>query len=38
MKDNIILGFLDSTVDTIESFEIKNATVLWSGVLLMNLN
>ena len=37
MKGNVILGFLDSIPDAIESFGFKNATVLNSGVLLIDL-
>ena len=37
MKDNVTMGFLDSQPDAIKSFGFKNATVLCSGVLLMNL-
>ena len=37
MKNNVIMGFLDSVPSAIESYGIKNATVLCSGVLLMNL-
>ena len=38
MKGNYIMGFLDSIPEAIERFNIKNATVLCSGVLLMDLN
>ena len=38
MKGNVILGFLDSGQDTIESYGIKNATVVNNGVLLMDLS
>ena len=38
MKGNYIMGFLDSLPDAIERFGIKDATVLCSGVLLMDLD
>ena len=38
MKGNYILGFLDSLPNAIEKFGIPNATVLCSGVLLMDLD
>ena len=38
MKGNYILGFLDSLPKAIEKFGIPNATVLCSGVLLMDLD
>ena len=38
MKDNYIMGFLDSIPEAIERFNIKNATVLCAGVLLMDLD
>ena len=38
MKGNVILGFLDSIPEAIESFGFKNATVLNCGVLLMDLD
>ena len=37
MKDKYILGFLDSVQSAIEKFGIKNATVLCSGILLIDL-
>ena len=37
MKGNYIMGFLDSIPEAIERFNIENATVLCSGVLLMDL-
>ena len=37
MKGNYIMGFLDSIPEAIERFNIQNATVLCSGVLLMDL-
>lgn len=37
MKGNIIMGFLDVAIDAIKSFGFENATVLCSGVLLMDL-
>ena len=37
MKGNYIMGFLDSLPDAIERFGIKDATVLCSGVLLLDL-
>ena len=38
MKGNVILGFLDSIPDAIKAFGFKNATVICSGVLLIDLN
>ena len=38
MKGNYIMGFLDSIPEAIERFNISNATVLCSGVLLMDLD
>ena len=38
MKGNYIMGFLDSLPDAIERFGVKDATVLCSGVLLMDLD
>ena len=39
MKGNYIMGFLDSLPDALEkNFKIKNATVLCSGVLLLDLD
>ena len=38
MKENLILGFLDSVPDAIHNFGFKNPTVLNAGVLLMDLN
>ena len=38
MKDNLIMGFLDNRPDAIKSFGYENATVICSGVLLMDLN
>lgn len=38
MKESVIMGFLDSMPDSIESFGFKNATVICSGVLLMDLD
>ena len=38
MKNNYIMGFLDSMPDAIESFGVKNATVLCAGVLLLDLD
>ena len=38
MKGNYIMGFLDNRVNAIEKFGIENATVLCSGVLLLDLN
>ena len=38
MKGNYIMGFLDSLPDAIERFGIKDATVLCSGVLLLDLD
>ena len=38
MKNNYIMGFLDSLPDAIKRFDINNATVLCSGVLLLDLN
>ena len=38
MKGNYIMGFLDSIPEAIERFNIENATVLCSGVLLMDLD
>ena len=38
MKGNYILGFLDSLPNAIEKFGIPNATVLCTGVLLMDLD
>lgn len=37
MKDNYVLGFLDSLVNQMEIFGIKNSIALCSGVLLFNL-
>ena len=37
MKGAVVMGFLDSTPDAIKSFGFKNATVLCSGVLLLDL-
>ena len=37
MKDNVIMGFLDSQVDALNDFGFKNATVLNTGTLLMDL-
>ena len=36
--NNYIMGFLDSMPDAIESFGVKNATVLCAGVLLLDLD
>ena len=38
MKENYIMGFLEYLPDAIESYSVKNATVLCSGVLLMDLD
>ena len=38
MKNNYIMGFLDSLPNAIERFGIKDATVLCSGVLLLDLD
>ena len=38
MEENYILGFLDSIPNALRKFKIKNAVVLCSGVLLMDLN
>ena len=38
MKGNYIMGFLDSIPDAIDKFNIKNATVLCTGVLLLDLD
>ena len=38
MKGNYIMGFLDSLPDAIARFNVKNATVLCSGVLLLDLD
>lgn len=38
MKSNYILGFLDSGVNHMEEFGLKNSTVLCSGVLLIDLD
>ena len=38
MKGNYIMGFLDSLPDAIERFGLKDATVLCSGVLLLDLD
>ena len=38
MKNNYIMGFLDSLPDAIERFGIKDATVLCAGVLLFDLD
>ena len=38
MKGNAILGFLDNRPDALKSFGLKNATVLCSGVLLIDLD
>ena len=38
MKGNYIMGFLDSLPDAISRFNVKNATVLCSGVLLLDLD
>ena len=38
MEENYILGFLDSIPKALRKFKIKNAIVLCSGVLLMDLN
>ena len=38
MKNNYIMGFLDSLPDALEIFGIKNATVLCAGVLLLDLD
>ena len=38
MKGNYILGFLDSTPNALRKYKIKNAVVLCSGVLLMDLS
>ena len=37
MKGAVVMGFLDSEPDAIKSFGFKNATVLCSGVLLLDL-
>ena len=37
MEGNVIMGFLDSSVDAIKNFGFNNATVVCSGVLLMDL-
>ena len=37
MKGNYVMGFLDSIPEAIERFNIKNATVICSGVLLIDL-
>lgn len=37
MKGNLIMGFLDDRPDAIKSFGLENATVICSGVLLMDL-
>ena len=38
MEENYILGFLDSIPKALRKFKIKNAVVLCSGVLLLDLN
>ena len=38
MKGNYILGFLDNRPDALRKYKIKNAVVLCSGVLLMDLS
>ena len=38
MEDNYILGFFDNSPRALRKFKIKNAVVLCSGVLLMDLN
>ena len=38
MKGNLIMGYLDSEPDSLNDFGFKNATVLNTGVLLMNLD
>ena len=38
MKGNYIMGFLDNRINALEKFGIANATVLCSGVLLLDLN
>ena len=38
MKGNVIMGFLDSLPDSIKSFGFENATVICSGVLLIDLD
>ena len=37
MKGKIIMGFLDNNLNAIESFGFKNATIICSGVLLIDL-
>ena len=38
MKGNYIMGFLDNRINALKKFGINNATVLCSGVLLLDLN
>ena len=37
MQRNLVMGFLDNSPDSIQSFGFKNTTVICSGVLLINL-